>query len=246
MHLRHCLTTMIAIAPILAHADAITDLRTTLAALTATNPARGTFEVTSISRNNEEDQPDPGKATVDFEVADAGMRILYPMTTLTQARQEARLEAADPDRQTPARTGIRQVHPLQLYELLDAAATLNIALENSQLIAVKPSKDHGAARVMLLKVTPKLSKGSSKHVKKLESNLSIWLAEDGVPVAAERTVTVIASFLFVSFENDRKENWTYARAGDRLLSTRYEESQKEDGLGQHGTSHTTAVLRLMP
>jgi hypothetical protein len=34
------------------------------------------------------------------------------------------------------------------------------------------------------------------------------------------------------------------RTGDRLIATRYEESEKSDGFGQHNTSQTTEVVRI--
>jgi hypothetical protein len=197
----------------------------------------GTFDVTSISTNNEEEKPDTGKATVGFDAGDAGLRILYPRATIIQANQEAKGEAIDPERSTPVRSGLRQVRPIQVAELLDAAATLNVTLQNAQLVQTK-------GRVIVLKLTPKLSKATAKHMKKLESTLTITLGEDGVPVAAERTTFLKASMLLISFENDQKESWTYVRSGDRLVATRYERTEKSDGLGQHESSHTTEVIRL--
>jgi hypothetical protein len=201
--------------------------------------------MTSTSSNNEEAQPDNGKATVGFDVSDAGLRILYPRVTLTQAAEEARGEAIDPERVTPARTGLRRVRPLHIAELLDAAAALGVILENAQLVETKPASYRGkAARLVVLKLTPKLSKATNKHMKKLDSSLSVWLGDDGVPVAAERSMYFKASLLLISFENTQKESWSYMRTGNRPIATRYEESEKSDGFGQHNTSQTTEVVRI--
>jgi len=226
-------------------ADALTDLRSTLRQLTATTPVHGTFEVTSTETNSEESHPFEGKVTVGFEADASGMRIVYPKTMLAQAGQEARAEAADPDRQTPVRSGASRVHALQLADLLDAAGGLTTQLINAQLTEAKASSLGGKpARVVVFKINPKLSKGSSKHVKKMEGTLSVWLGNDGVPIAAERTLYVKASLLLMSFEQNQKENWTYTRAGDRLVATRYEETQKGDGMGQHGSSRVEQTVHL--
>jgi hypothetical protein len=247
MRFRMLIASLVVLAPLCLRADAITDLRTTLTQLAATTPARGTFEVTSTNTNSDEGQAFQGKASVGFDVSDAGLRILYPRPTLVQANQEARAEAVDPDRQTPARSGIGRVRALQLAELLDAAAMLNVELLTAELIEEKPTTYQGKpARVVALKLSPKLSKGASKRVKKIDATLSIWVGDDRVPIAAERAVSVKASFMLISFENDQKESWTYMRTGDRLIATRHQETQKSDGFGQHNASQVVQVVRLEP
>ena len=247
MRFRALIASLVILAPFSLRADALTGLRTTLAQLAATTPAHGTFEVTSTSTSSDEGQAFQGKASIGFDISDAGLRILYPKVTLVQANQEARAEAVDPDRQTPARSGMGRVRALQLAELLDAAAMLNVELLNAELIEEKPTTYQGKpAHLVVLKLSPKLSKGASKRVKKVEATLSIWLADDGVPIAAERALSLKASFMLISFENDQKENWTYTRAGDRLVATRHQENQKSDGFGQHNASQVVEVVRLEP
>ncbi|HMC20473.1 MAG TPA: hypothetical protein VKL19_01375 [Thermoanaerobaculia bacterium] len=241
------LVVSLVLAPLSLRADALTDLRTTLTQLGATTPAHGTFEVTSTSTSSDEGQAFQGKASVGFDISDAGLRIVYPKATLVQANQEARAEAVDPDRQTPVRSGMGRIRALELADLLDAAAMLNVELQDAQLIEAKPTTYHGSpARLIALKLLPKLSKGTAKRLKKLDASLSIWLADDGLPVAAERAVLLKMSFMLISFESDQKESWTYTRAGDRLVATRHQETQKSDGFGQHNSSQVAQVVRLEP
>ena len=245
MSMRKLVALLVLLVPFSASADALTDLRASLAQLTATTPAHGTFEVTSSNKSSDEDQPFQGKASVGFEIGEAGLRILYSKTTLMQANQEARAEAADPDRQTPARSGMGRVRALQLAELLDGAASLTTELMTAQLIDAKTVMYRGkAARMVTLKLSPRLSKGTSKRVKKVDATLSVWLGDDGVPIAAERNFSVKASFMLMSFESDQKQNWTYMRTGDRLIATSSEETQKSDGFGQHNVTHVVEVVRL--
>jgi hypothetical protein len=235
------------LAPLSVRADALTDLRATLTQLVAASPAHGAFEVTSTSANSDEGQAFQGKASVEFEISEAGLRILYPKATLLQADQEARAEAVDPDRQTPARSGMSRIRALDLAELLDGAAMLRVELLNAQLVDSKTTSYGGkAARLVTLRLSPKLSKGSSKRVKKIDGTLSIWLADDGIPIVAERTLSLKASFMLISFEHNQKDDWTFTRAGNRLVATHHEETQKTDGFGQHDTSQVVHVVRLEP
>ena len=244
MTMRYALALLV-LTPFSANADALTDLRSTLAQLGATTPVHGTFEVTSTNTNSEEDKPSEGKASAGFEIGDGGLRIVYPKPILMQANQEARGEAIDPERQTPARAGIGRIHALDLAELLDSAAALNIELLNAQLIESKTAMYRGKpARLLVLKLSPKLSKASGKHVKKIDATLSVWLGDDAVPIAAERSIVVKASFMLMSFTSDQKQSWTYTRAGDRLVATSSDETQKADGMGQHNVSHVVTVVRL--
>ncbi|HEX9501375.1 MAG TPA: hypothetical protein VGA10_06960, partial [Thermoanaerobaculia bacterium] len=200
--MRHILAAILLLAPLSVRADALTDLRATLAQLSATTPVHGAFEVTSTNTNSDEDQPSQGKASAGFEIGEAGLRILYPKATLMQANQEARAEAADPERQTPARSGISRIHALDLAELLDGAASLTTELLTAQLIDARSAMYRGKpARVVALKLSPKLSRSASKRVKKIDATLSVWLGDDGVPIAAERSFFVKASFMLMSFES---------------------------------------------
>jgi hypothetical protein len=243
--MRRTVALFVLLAPLSANADALTDLRATLAQLAAATPEHGSFEVSSTNTSSDEGQAFQGKANVKFDIGDAGLRLVYPKETLVQANLEARAEATDPDRQTPARSGIGRVRALELAELLDGAALLTTELLNAQLIDVKPTSYRGKpARLATFKLSPKLSKGASKRVKKVDAKLSVWLGDDGVPIAAERAVSVKASFMLISFESDQRQNWTYTRAGDRLVATLCEESQKSDGFGQHNLSHVVQVVRV--
>lgn len=233
--------------PAVLRADALSDLRATLAQMTATTAVKGSFEVVSTENNSEEEKPSEGRVTVGFEADASGLRVVYPKAMLSQAAQEARGEASDPDRQTPVRSGASRIRALHLADLLDAATSLSTELVNAQLTEAKAATLQGRpVRQLVLKMNPKLSKASSKHVKKLEGTMSVWVGSDGVPLAAEQTVYVKASFMLMSFEQNQKESWTFARAGDRLVATRYEETQKSDGMGQHGTSHVEQTVRLEP
>ncbi|MBV8546597.1 MAG: hypothetical protein JO093_11905 [Acidobacteria bacterium] len=243
--MRLYLSLLVLLAPAIAAADGLTDLRATLGRLPATTPVHGTLDVTSTSRSNEDDKADDGKASVGFEIGESGLHIIYPRATLAQATQEARAEARDPEKSTPVRNGTSHVRPLHVAELLDGAAALSILLESAQFVQTKPANFGGRpARLLSFKLSPKMSKSESKHVKKIDSALSVWVSDDGTPLAAEESTSIKASFLLISFEADQKHNWAYARSGDRLVVTRYESNDKSDGLGQHSTSHTLETIRL--
>ena len=243
--MRFHLSLFVLLLPSISAADGLTDLRATLGRFPATTAVHGTLDVTSTSRSDDHDKAEDGKASVGFEIGDGGLHIIYPKAMLIQATQEARAEARDPERSTPVRNGASHVRPLHVAELLDGAAELNVTLESAQFIQAKPASLGGRpAHLLTFKIVPKISKSDSKHVKKVDGSLSVWVGDDGTPLAAELSTSVKASFLLISFEVDQKKSWTYARNGDRLVVTRYEANDKSDGLGQHTTSRTVEMVRV--
>lgn len=226
-----------------ARADSLTDLRAALGRLAATTPVRGSLEVTSSSNSSESGTPRDGKVTVAFEMAEGGLHLIYPRAVMLQTSVESKFR--DPDRPTPVTNALREIRPREVFDLIDAGGALIAALESGQLVAVKAAAWNGRpAHLLLIRLEPKMSKDMAKHVKKLDVTMSVWTGEDGLPLAAEQSTNVKASFMLMSFSSDQKENWTFARSGDRLVAIRHENSNKSDGMGQHGVTRTTEVLRL--
>jgi hypothetical protein len=228
-----------------ASADPRTDLRSALSRLPATAHVHGVFDVTSTSKPDEDEPAEIGKASVGFETTDSGLRLLYGKTALAAAVHEARAEANDPERPTPTRLGFNQVRPLHIADLVDAASYLTVGLENAQVVDLKPGNFHGrAARILTLKISPKMSKREKKHMKKFDMTMMLWLGDDGVPLAAERKTYWKASILLISLERDERQTWTYTRTADRLIATKFEEKSKSKGLGQNRDSTIVEVLTL--
>jgi hypothetical protein len=243
--MRFHVSLFVLLVPVAAAADGLTDLRAALGRFAATTPVHGTLDVTSTSRSNEDDKANEGKASVGFEIGESGLHIIYPRAMLALAAQEARAEARDPERPTPVRTGAGYVRPLHVAELLDGAGALSVILESAQFVQTRPANLGGKpVHLLSFKLVPKLSKSDAKHVKKVDAALSVWVGDDGIPLAAEQSTSVTLSFLLISFEAIQKQNWTYTRNGDRLVATRCEANDKSDGLGQHSTSHTLEVMRM--
>jgi hypothetical protein len=243
--MRFPVSLFVLLLPAIAAADGLTDLRAALGRLGATTPVHGTLDVASTSRSNEEDKAKEGKVSVGFEIGERGLHMIYPRAMLTQATEEARAEARDPERSTPLLNGAKYVQPLHVVDLLDGAAALSVLLDSAQLVQAKSANLGGRpAHLLSFKLLPKVSKSGSKHIKKFEGALSVWIGDDGTPLAAEQSMSAKASFMLLSFEFDQKKSWTYQRNGDRLVVSRYETNDKSDGVGQHEASHALEVVRL--
>jgi hypothetical protein len=66
-----------------------------------------------------------------------------------------------------------------------------------------------------------------------EDRLNIWIGDDNLPLAAERTTKSTAGFLFFHSDSSERTSITFAQAGDRLIVARLETSANGSGMGQN-------------
>lgn len=94
-----------------------------------------------------------------------------------------------------------------------------------------------------LKLTPKLSKQNQKYVKEMVATASVWVGGDGLPLAAETQVHMKGrALLVISFEQDQKESFQFARVGNRLVVTRHSQESSGSGGGESGQTKTVVAL----
>jgi hypothetical protein len=229
-----------------ARADGLSDLRATLARLPGVAPVRAALELSVVNRTKgESNRADEGRTRVQLASGPQGLSITYPETELAQAGAEMRAQRADPERRSPGRTALREVNGLDISEYLSFAGPLLARLERATLV-----EEHGEAyqgrpaKVLVLKLEPALRKEELAHLKETVYTMKLWLAGDGLPVAAETSLHGKAGILFLNFRNLSHETWEFARAADRLVVTKHHQEIDASGLGQEFHRRTTAVITL--
>jgi|HubBroStandDraft_3_1064219.scaffolds.fasta_scaffold66848_3 hypothetical protein len=233
--------------PSAARADELSDLVTLLGRFPGTDPLSGSFQLDLTRHTKDEGVVKDERSRVAVEVEDGaeGLRIGYPRHELRQAEQELRAQTAEPDKETPVANGLRAVDVTELTASLNAAAALARDLGVARLASVQPSTYGGRpARLLVLRLKPSLSAQARRHVKSVDSQLSVWLGDDGAPLAAERIDKLRAGFLILNFDTLRKQSWTYGRKGNRLYAARHLLDQGASGMGQRYQSVTVAVLTV--
>lgn len=228
-----------------ARADALGDLRASLAKLPAHDAISATIAIETNSRGGSDDPPEIGKATVAAEHGPQGLRVTYAPELIARSQQEAREGEADPERQAPTRTGIARIDATELLESLDSASALARLLESATL--VKDQRVNAGGRVLrqvTMNIKPKLSKSDAKRVKSLEVTLVVNLDDNAVPVSAEMRRKLKAKFLLMTFENETHRAWTFARAGDRLVALRHVEKSSGSGMGQKFENTQTLTVTV--
>jgi hypothetical protein len=233
--------------PAAGRADEVSDLMAMLGRFPGTDPLSGSFQLEVTRHTKDEGLVKDERSRVAVEIEDGadGLRIGYPRQELRQAEQELRAQTSEPDRDTPMANGLRAVDVTEITASLNAAAALARDLNVARLTAAQPASYGGRpARLLVFKLKPSLSAQARKHVKTVDSQLSVWLGEDGAPLAAERVDKLRAGFLILNFDTLRKQAWTYGRKGNRLYAARHTLDQGASGMGQRYQSVTVAVISV--
>jgi len=248
--LQHLLLLAIAFAnsPVL-RADPLAELGGRLEAMAGTTPIEARVELRfSSTRGDDDDQPADPPASIAFEAeANAGhMQLVWSRSVLAQAASEAAIR--DPEAPRPVTRALAQVSVPDIDEYLNAAPRLRAALAGASVSSDQAADFEGRpARRLELVLDPPLGARERKYIKDFEAKATIWLAEDGTPMAAERRVRIAGrAMLVISFTNEQRERFVFARHGDRLVVVEHDATQESEGGGESGTSTTEARIAVMP
>lgn len=229
-------------------ADPLADLRATLARFQGQEPVKASVDYSFWNKGGDEKKPivSQGKATAWVEEGPQGLRMMWGRPFLQAAMEEARARAADPEKTTPTRQALDGLSPTEVMEYLNGADELLRSLDQAQLQDVKQEAWQGRpARMLVLKLTPKMGEREKKYVKQLEATARIWVGADGVPLAAEQRVKMKGRALMViSFESEQKEEFRFAVSGTRLIVIHHQSEQSGSGAGEQGQRKTQMSLTL--
>jgi len=223
-------------------ADTLSDVRAALIRLSGGQPVRASLQL-FVRNQNGETGVEEGRTFVRLSDSSDGLVITYPATEISKASAEQKAEKKNPETKTPTRQALHAVDAVEASEMLDYSTTLLTRLEGSQVIQDKLQAYGGRpARLLVVKLQPALSKTEKKRVKEMTYEMSLWVGNEGLPLAAETSLKVVAKFMLLTFRHNEKESWSYARVGDRLAVTKYQQESSGSGMGQEFQRRKTAVL----
>jgi hypothetical protein len=232
-----------------ARADVVAEMRAALSQLRATKPIHVSIDV-QRSRKNEgrfANQQFAGAVSLDVVEDEAGLRMTFSRAVLERADRESREHTADPRKQTPTRAAINDTQPTEVADAVDFAGPFLRLLDTAtKLTETRAVRDGRPVRVIVLKLTPKLPPEATSifSVKFTEDQLTIWLADDNIPVAAERIQRGTAGFMFIKGQMTNRSTWIFSRFADRLIVLRDDTSYAGSGFGQKGEGRSVQVLTV--
>jgi hypothetical protein len=232
-----------------ARADTLADMRAAVSQLRATKPIHVSIDV-QRSRKNEgrfANQQFTGSASLDVIEDEAGLRMTFPRSILEKADRESREHTSDPRKTTPTRAAINDTQATEVADTIDFAGPFLRLLESAAKISeTRGARDGRPVRVVVLKLTPKLPPEATSifSVKFTEDQMTVWLGDDNVPVAAERIQRGTAGFMFIKGSMMNRSTWTFTHYGDRLVVLRDDSLYAGSGFGQKGEGRSVQVVTV--
>lgn len=232
----------------LLQADTLSDLKGTLLRLNGQDPVKASVDYQFWSKQGDDKNPiiTEGKATTFVEDGPQGLKMSWNRALIETAVQEAKAQAKDPEKRASTRRAIEGLKAVEVSDYLNGAEELLRTLEQGQLTEEKAEAWQGKpAKRLQFKLTPKLSKQDQKYVKELDASATIWVGADGFPLAAETQTRMKGrALLVISFEQQRKESFQFARVGNRLVVVHHAQESSGSGGGERGQSKTIVTLHL--
>jgi hypothetical protein len=233
-----------------ASADTRSDLQTALRGLAGDAPLRARVAV-ELADHAVDAKDAPARTSAGSAIVSADAEGLHILWSRDQLPPGDVGDGGENGSEETAGGALRAMESLTISRLtgyLNAAPDLLRVLADSVVTAEQQATWHDQpARLVTLKVTPKLDEKSRKYIKELDAVAKIWLGMDGLPIAAERRIHVRGrAMLVISFESTEEESYEFARVGDRLVVTRHTKESRGSGAGENSHRVSAARLELDP
>ncbi len=233
------------------HADGLSDLRGALARLQGLAPLKASVQAKDWRRTGDgtDAKETQGEATIVLEDGPRGLQPLYSHELLARTDAESRAAIQDKSAKKPLSQALSQLGFDELRGLSEAAPVLQREIDDAQFKGESADTWAGkpARKLVFEGSVDRLSEDDRKYVREFKSQLSVWIAADGTPLASRRRLDLSGrAFVVVSFEHHSDLRRGYAVAGDRLVAASEDENGSSKGAGQTQEFRTQRSLQLLP
>ncbi|MGH8414201.1 MAG: hypothetical protein ACRESX_05670 [Gammaproteobacteria bacterium] len=229
-----------------AHADPLTDLRTTLKGLDSQAAIKATLDVQSTVTGSKSDSSKPRSAHLQLAIqAGDGLGLQLSPALLQQIGAEQAAHAADPSHPTPTADLLSSIGPMQIEHMVSAAPALLRTLQGAGTPVIKQTVLEGEpVQELSLNLPLQASKEEKSSVKDYQDKLVLWITLKGIPQAYQETTHAkFCKFFLCVTVDDMHSGWLQVIDG-RLVTVKLTREQKQSGLGQDSDTHTVYNLQL--
>ena len=229
-------------------ANGLDDLRSALQKLHGPEPVKAALDHSFWRQVTDDKKPviSQGRISAQLEENSQGLRILWAQPTLQQAFKELAAQEREPDKTTPTRTALKNIDPLEAAETLNHAEALLRDLSQAQVLEERADTWQGRpAKLLVLKLTPKIPESQKKYLKELKVEAKVWVGPDGLPLAFSSQVAYRGSRMFISFEGGNTQELQFTRVGNRLVVTRAASEDHNSGFGASSQTKKTTTVTLL-
>ena len=213
--------------PLTVRADGLSDLRSALEKLKATQPIKARVKA-EVSANAVDDST-PTTATGTMEVLvehnESGIAVKWSQADLQRVREEADKKNGNPNSVPILRQTMDSFEAALMRSLLDQSGPILRDLKAASVQSDAKETLNGALlRKVVFKLNPVLSDSEKKSVKTISATLNIWINDASIPVYSEGRTDLKGSRFFISFDSAEAHKKSYQVVGDRLVVTHLETS----------------------
>jgi hypothetical protein len=237
------------LAPALAFADGLTDVRAALQKLQSDQPLRARVEIKTRRSGGESSKQKQSESvsSVIVESGADGLKLSWSPDQIKASRKAAWTEATNPDAPKSDIATLKTLEPGQALNLLDAADPLRRSLERATLLEDKPDKYQGKpARLLVIRIELALDEEERKALKSSDAIEKLWLDNDGIPLAMDRTIDAKFSKFLIGFKIHEHETREFQRAAGRLVTISSTKENSGSGFGHSEESHSNITVTLLP
>ena len=231
--------------PALARADAVSDLRTTLGRLQATQPLAATLQVTSTVKN-EDDKTTHAQLQLRVASGKDGLSMRFSPELLQRASSEATVNAKNKDAPTPIEDLLGKLSSVSVQSMVDHAPVLLRQIDGATLSSQRDEVHDGKPTHLLMFDVP-LPPSASKQmtIKHYTGQIMVWLGADGVPVAVRDVAQVKGRKFLISIDFGNTTDYELKVVATRLVVVSRHSEETHSVFGKAGSSVTDAVLTQM-
>jgi hypothetical protein len=219
-----------------AWANGLDDLRTTLGTLQGQGALRGTFEARQSKQESDKSKPlESATASAFVEQDGSALNVRWDRAVLKRANDESN----PPNNGKPKEmlsTLVGTSSALRIDDCVNYAPAMLRALDGAQLKSERAGTYQGKpARVLELALVERAPDDEHVNMKESVHTATVWLGPDNAPLAAAVTHKRKAKVMvFLSFEQQEKEEFVFNVVANRLVMLKHDEQGTAKGLGSDG------------
>lgn len=235
------------------HADGLNDLQQALKNFKQTSPFSAQVNASLQSSNGEENKDrqesnKEGHTQFTLEQNQSGLQISYPSELLSIIDKETQLKKQNPQSPTPTTNAMNRFKYAEFSTLFNPVRDIEDDLHKATLVKEEALTFQGQpARLLHLQIPlEKLNEDERKNLKKYQTDVKIWINEQGIPLASRSTGKGSGRFaLVIGFEFHFDVEKSYITKGDRLLVSKLTSTSNSNGAGMHENETINANLKLI-
>lgn len=240
------LCTMVMLCP-WAMADGLADLRKTLAQLHTADSIAIDVQFRLFGRTGEAEELIDREGLINLRLEDGpkGVHIVYPENVVALLHKEELAKIADENVKNSALNAVGEFDYWEWRELMYPASQLELALERLTFLSEQEESFNGAPARLLTFSLPieKIDKKYRKYIKKYHHRFSLWIDQNGVPLASEMTEAGSGRvFLVVGFHFQNSVSMSYQQRGSRLIGMRREVKEETHGAAMQSQRHFISTV----